>query len=81
MLWAARARGSHSPVPPGWDTTGLSVQVYQPLARRIGVLLEQAERLRTMTADATHGLVPPEANDVQAVLTEAIARDPRCSRC
>ncbi len=76
-LWArAGAWLLDAPVPQGWDTTGLSVQVYKPLTRRIGALLEQADRLRRMTADAAHGLVPPEANAVQALLTDAIAREP-----
>jgi hypothetical protein len=62
--------------PADWDTTGLGSQVLKPLARRIGALLFQAERLQRWMADAAQGLVPPEAHLVQAVLENAIRRDP-----
>lgn len=62
--------------PADWETTGLSVQVLKPLARRIGALLCQAERLQRWMADAAQGLAPPEAHAVQAMLENAIRRDP-----
>ncbi len=62
--------------PAGWESTGLGAQVYKPLARRIGALLYQAERLGELTADAAQGLVPPEANAVRALLANAVRHDP-----
>lgn len=77
LLWAnAGQKLLDAPLPVGWDTTGLSVQVHKPLSRRIGALLSQAERLRQMTADAAQGLVPPEPSAVQALLTAAASFDP-----
>jgi hypothetical protein len=77
LLWPEAARVLlDQTVPPGWETTGLGLQVHKPLTRRIGALLSQAARLRRMMTDAAHGLVPPESTDVQAFLGGAIALDP-----
>ena len=77
LLWGhAGAWLLDAPSPAGWDTTGLNAQLHKPLSRRIGALLSQADRLRHMTADACHGLVPPEASAVQALLTDAIGCEP-----
>ena len=77
LLWKHAARVLiDSAAPEGWQGTGLSIQVYQPLARRIAALLFQAERLWHMTADAAQGLAPPEAGAVQAVLADAIGHEP-----
>ena len=77
LLWdQAGAWLLEAPLPAGWDTTGLSVQMHKPLSRRIGALLIQADRLRHMAADAGQGLVPPEAGAVQALLIAAIECEP-----
>jgi hypothetical protein len=77
LLWSHASQVLlDAPLPAGWETTGLGVQVHKPLSRRIGALLSQADRLRLMTADAAHGLPPPEASAVQAMLAAAVAHDP-----
>ena len=75
-LWPLAAEALlEAEAPAGWDGTGLGAHLYKPLARRIGALLYQAERLDQMTADAAQGLVPPEPNAVRALLTEAMRHD------
>jgi hypothetical protein len=77
MVWEAAARLLlDAKAPPDWDKTGMGAPVYKPLARRIGALLLQAERLRQMMADAEQGLVPPEMVAVQSMLADAIGHDP-----
>jgi hypothetical protein len=61
--------------PADWDTTGLVAHAYTPLARRIGALLFQAERLRLMMADAAQGLVPPALSAVRTMLADAIGHE------
>ena len=64
-------------VPPSqWESTGLSIQAYRPLARRIGALLSQTELPRRMMADAAHGLVPPDPLVVNAFLAGVAVHDP-----
>ncbi len=73
LLWAPAGGFLLQAKPPAeWDGTGLGLAVHQPLARRIGALLSQAVALRRMTANAAEGLVPPEANAVQAMVEEVI---------
>jgi hypothetical protein len=77
LLW--RAAGEllpESDPPTDWNTTGLGAQVHGPLARQIGALLFQADRLHRWIADAAQGLSPPEIHGVQAVLENVIRRDP-----
>jgi hypothetical protein len=77
LLWSHASRMLlDAPLPAGWAATGLGAHVHKPLARRIGAVLSQAERLRQMTADAAQGLPPPEASVVQALLAEAVGYDP-----
>jgi hypothetical protein len=77
LLWRKAAEAlADANEPADWETTGLSTSVHKPLARRIGALLFQADRLHRWTADAAQGLAPPEAHAVQALLEGAIRRDP-----
>jgi hypothetical protein len=77
LLWRSAAEVLADAKPPAdWEATGLNPQVHKPLARRIGALLFQAERLQRWMADAAQGLAPPEAHAVQAMLEGAIRRDP-----
>jgi hypothetical protein len=77
LLWPLAARALLEATPPAnWETTGLGIQVHKPLTRHCGALLSQAVLLRRMISDAAHGLVPPEAADVQAFLAGAIEHDP-----
>jgi len=77
LLWGdAGLALLNAPLPEGWETTGLSTQAHKPLARRIGALLTQAERLRHLAADAAQGLPSPEANVLQSLLAAAIGHDP-----
>lgn len=77
LLWRPAAELlADAKQPPDWDTTGLSGPMLKPLARRIGALLFQAERLHRWMADAAQGLSPPEIHAVQAMLESAIRRDP-----
>jgi hypothetical protein len=62
--------------PENWETTGLGVPAYKPLALRIGALLFQSGPLRRMMADAARGLVPPETGAVRAMFEDAIGREP-----
>jgi hypothetical protein len=76
-LWLAAAQLlADAKQPADWETTGLGAQLLKPLARRIAALLFQAERLHRWTSDAAQGLAPPEAHQVQAMLENAIRRDP-----
>ena len=77
VLWPAAAEAlREAPTPVDWDATGLGLTVHRPLALRIGALLHQAVGLRQMTANAAEGLVPPEANVVQAMVEDVIRREP-----
>jgi hypothetical protein len=77
LLWKKAAEMlADAQQPADWEATGLSTPVHKPLARRIGALLFQAERLQRWMADAAQGLAPPEAHAVQAMLEGAIRRDP-----
>jgi hypothetical protein len=77
LLWGPAARSLlDAALPEDWGTTGLSAQVHKALSRRIGALLSQADRLRRMTADVAHGLAPPEAAAIHALLADAIGFDP-----
>jgi hypothetical protein len=77
LLWPrAGALLADAKQPADWGTTGLSTPVHKILARRIGTLLSQAERLQRWIADAAQGLTPPEALSVQAMLEAAIRCDP-----
>jgi hypothetical protein len=77
LLWP-QAVGVLLAAPPAadWDATGLGFQAHKTLTRRIGALLSQAVRMRHMMSDAAHGIVPPEAAQVQAFLAGAIEHDP-----
>jgi hypothetical protein len=77
LLWQKAAELlADAKQPADWATTGLGPQILKPLARRIGALLFQADRLQRWRADAAQGLTPPEAYAVQAMLEGAIRRDP-----
>src|SRR5580658_3586567 len=77
MLWQGAARIlMELECPANWETAGLGVPAYKPLARRIGALLFQSGALRRMMADAALGLVPPEADAVRAMFEDAIGREP-----
>jgi hypothetical protein len=77
LLWHSAAKVLvEAKLPAGWEGTGLGLQVHAPLAHRIAALLFQGDRLLRWMADAAQGLVPPEINAVQAMLEDAIRRDP-----
>jgi hypothetical protein len=77
LLWRPAAELlADAKLPPDWETTGLAAPVLKALARRIGALLFQAERLQRWMADAAQGLSPPEIHGVQAVVENTIRRDP-----
>jgi hypothetical protein len=77
LLWNQAAQALlDAKVPAGWDITGLGLQVHQPLTKRISALLFHAAQLRRMMANAAEGLVPPEANVVQAIVEDVIRREP-----
>lgn len=63
-------------LPADWDTTGLGLLMHKPLVRRISALLCHAVPLRNMMANAAEGLLPPEANVVQAMVEDVIGREP-----
>ena len=77
ILWPRAAALLPAMAPPAnWDATGLTVHLFRPLSRAIAALLAQAQALRLLMADAAEGLVPPEVAPVQAILLDAIRRDP-----
>jgi hypothetical protein len=64
-----------TPMPAAWITTGLPMQHYQPMARRIAALLSQAERLQRLISEAGMGLAPG-ATIVRSMLADVDGRDP-----
>jgi hypothetical protein len=77
LLWRSAAWVLLDAKPPlEWETTGLSMQVCRPLARRIGALLFQADRLRHLTLNAAEGLAPPDAEVLRTIVDEVIKCDP-----
>jgi hypothetical protein len=77
LLWPNAARVLlDAPVPDGWEASGLGLNIYKPLSRRIAALLFQAGRLSQMMADAGQGVVPSEIGPVRAMLDDAMRHDP-----
>ena len=72
MLWSRAATLLQTPPPPiGWDATGLALTAYLPLARRIGAMLSQADRLSRLANDAARGLSPPDIRLIQSMIAAA----------
>lgn len=69
MLWPeAGCFLADSPVPPGWDATGMKPAAYTPLARGIGAVLTRAVRLWEMNGDALRGLAEPADETLRDML-------------
>ncbi len=64
--------------PPLLDrnATGLTPRMHEILARRIGAVLGQADRLQALASDAAQGLTPPEEGSIQALLRAALEHEP-----
>ena len=65
-----------APQPEGWEGTGLALDVYAPLARKIGAVLRQIQALTLLTNDAALGLMPPDPAIVGSMLRAVAADEP-----
>lgn len=72
-LWPAAANILAGPdIPATWATTELRDANYRPLANAVAALLADAATLDTLCAEAATGLMPPDPQVIEAILTRVV---------
>jgi hypothetical protein len=73
-LWPAAADTlRRQTVPVNWETSGLMLQVYRPLADCVAALLDEAANLEALCAGTANGLLPVRPGAVIAMLDRVMA--------
>lgn len=69
MLWPAAAEIlAATPVPPGWEETGLPSQHFEPLAKAVAAVLRRAAGLRRLSRDEDVAVLGVAKHTVEDIL-------------
>lgn len=75
-LWPAAARIlANPPAPLLWETSGLGLSAYQPLAQRVATILAQATAIATLARDQANGFGDPPIEAIVGLLRAATEAD------